>query len=636
MAGPKKGTFGQSKKMNYLSVENISKNYAEKVLFEQISFGIDQGQKIALVARNGSGKTSMLNCLIGADVPDSGNIVFRKDINVGYLKQEEEFNEELSIIDAVFDSNNKVLSLIKEYEQCINDPSKMERTSEIFEEISDLDAWNTENEIREILSKLELNDLNQKVKLLSGGQRRRLALAKVLVEHPDLLILDEPTNHLDLEMIEWLEGFISQTSVTLLMVTHDRYFLERVCDEIFELDGGELYRYKGNYSYYLEKRAERYINKQANIDKAKNLFSKELEWMRRQPKARGTKSKARVDAFADVKSMAKTNIDEKQVEVLVKMERLGSKILELHNVSKAYGPEKVILDKFSYIFKRKERVGLVGANGAGKSTFLNLITEAMQPDSGKIVTGETIVYGYYHQSGLTLKEDKRVIDVIKDIAEYLPIGGGKKLTAVQLLERFLFTSDTHYLYASKLSGGERKRLYLLTILMKNPNFLILDEPTNDLDIFTLQVLEDYLISFQGCLIVVSHDRYFMNKIVDHLFVMNGDGTVSDVNGNYTKYREFKKEQAVIKREEVVVEKKEKAERKEREKKKLSFNEQFEFEALDKEIPEMETRKGQLGEKLNDSSIAYEEVEKISAELTALVAELEQKTGRWMELAEFAN
>jgi len=622
--------------MNYLSVENVSKNYGEKELFREISFGLDQGQKIALVAKNGSGKTSLLNCLIGQDTPDSGNITFRKDINVGYLKQEENFDPSLSIIDTVFDSNNKVLSLIKEYEICLQDPNKVERASEIFEEISELDAWNTENEIREILSKLELSDLKQKVGDLSGGQRRRLALAKVLIEHPDLIILDEPTNHLDVEMIEWLEGFISRPAITLFMVTHDRYFLERVCDEIYELDQGELYRYKGNYSYYLEKREERYKNMQSQIDKAKNLFSRELQWMRRQPKARGTRSKARIEAFFEVKKVAHKNIEEKNVAIDVKMERLGSKILELHNVSKSFG-EKTILKQFNYIFKRQERLGLVGANGSGKSTFLNLITENIKPDSGKIVTGETIVYGYYHQEGLKFKEDKRVIEVIKDIAEFLPVGGGKKLTAVQLLERFLFPPHMHYVYVNKLSGGERKRLYLLTILMKNPNFLILDEPTNDLDIFTLQVLEDYLINFQGCLIVVSHDRYFMNKIVDHLFVLNGDGTVKDLNGNYATYRTYIKErQSNIRAEKQEVREESKTHDKtDKEKRKLSFNEKYEFEKLDKEIPELETRKEELSEKLNTGDLPYEEIEKISNELTQLVSDLDEKTMRWMELAEFA-
>ncbi len=616
--------------MNYLSVEKISKTYAEKVLFNEISFGIDQGQKIALVARNGSGKTSLLNCLLGNDIPDEGSIVFRKELRIGYLAQEENFDPKTTVIDTVFQSENKALRLIKDYEKELEDNPNSEKLKDLYEKISEADAWGTENRVREILSKLQLSQFNQLVGNLSGGQKRRLALAKVLIEEPNILILDEPTNHLDLDMIEWLEGYLSLPSITLFMVTHDRYFLERVCDEIFELDQGTLFRYKGNYSYYLDKREERYTNQQAVIDKAKNLFRKELDWMRKQPKARGTKAKARVDAFYETKKVAHQKIDEKQLDIQVKMERLGSKILELHKVSKSFG-EKKILDQFSYIFKRKERIGLVGANGSGKSTFLNLITEQLQPDAGKIVTGETIVFGYYHQKGLQLKDDKRVIEVIRDIADYIPIAGGKKLTATQLLEKFLFPSNTHYLYASQLSGGERKRLYLLTILIKNPNFLILDEPTNDLDIFTLQVLEDYLVNFDGCLIVVSHDRYFMDKLVDHLFVLNGDGTVSDVIGNYGDYREFKKEQesnakAATAEIKSVPEKKAST-------RKISYKDKYEFEQLDELIPKLEEKKAALSDQLNDSSLAYDEIEKISQELTELVAELDEKTMRWMELAD---
>lgn len=614
--------------MNYLSVEKISKTYADKVLFEEISFGIDQGQKIALVARNGSGKTSLLNCLLGKDIPDEGTIVFRKDIRIGYLAQEEDFNPNTSVIDTVFESENKSLKLIKEYEQELENNPNSDKLNDLYEKISEADAWGTENKVREILSKLQLSNFNQLVGNLSGGQRRRLALAKVLIEEPNILILDEPTNHLDLDMIEWLEGYLSLPSITLFMVTHDRYFLERVCDEIYELDLGHLYRYKGNYSYYLDKREERYANQQVVIDKAKNLFKKELEWMRKQPKARGTKAKARIDQFYETKKIAHQNIEEKQLDIQVKMERLGTKILEMHKVSKAFG-EKKILDQYSYTFKRKERIGLVGANGAGKSTFLNLITENIKPDSGKIITGETIVFGYYHQAGLNLKEDKRVIEVIRDIADYIPIAGGKKLTASQMLEKFLFPSHTHYLYASQLSGGERKRLYLLTILMKNPNFLILDEPTNDLDIFTLQVLEDYLVNYEGCLIVVSHDRYFMDKLVDHLFVLNGDGTVSDVIGNYANYREHKKQ---VESEGKAADNK-KEEVKKTNSNKVSYKDKYEFEQLDKEIPELEEKKAQLSEKLNDATLPYEEIEKISQELTELVSDLDEKTMRWMELAD---
>jgi ABC transport system ATP-binding/permease protein len=617
--------------MNYLSVELVSKSYAEKVLFKDISFGIDQGQKVAIVAKNGSGKTSLLNCLNGKDVPDSGKIVYRNDIHVGYLKQEEDYNPENTIIETVFESQTEELQLLKRYQECMVDEKRMDELEEISNRISELNAWDTESFIKEVLSKLHLDDLSQKVGMLSGGQKRRLALAKVIIERPQMLILDEPTNHLDVEMIEWLEEYISGPTITLLMVTHDRYFLERVCDEILELDGGVLYRYKGNYSYYLQKREERQVNQQANIDKAKNLLSKELEWMRRQPKARTTKSKARIDDFYETKEAASQKIDHSKVQINVQMERMGNKILEFHNVSKAFG-EKKIITKWSYLFKRKERVGLVGANGAGKTTFLNLITENIQPDSGKIITGETIVYGYYNQKGLELKEDKRVVEVIKDIAEYLPIGGGKKITAVQLLEKFLFAPSSHYQYVSTLSGGERKRLYLITILMKNPNFLILDEPTNDLDIFTLQVLEDYLLSFEGCLIVVSHDRYFMDKLVDHIFVLNGDGTIKDIIGNYNEYRDYREEQVIEKRKEKAVE----AERvKTNKTKQLSFNEKKEFEKLDAEIPQLETKRNELSAVLEAGNLPYDEIEKISAQLIKLTEEIDEKTMRWMELAALA-
>ena len=622
--------------MNYLSVENLTKNYGEKSLFTDISFGIDQGQKIALVAKNGSGKTSLLNCLTGKDVPDSGKVVFRKGINIGYLQQEAHYNEEMSVIDAVFETDNEALLAIKSYEKCLENPENTEALQEAFEKVTDLDAWNKESYIKEVLSKLRLHHLDQKIKMLSGGQRRRLSLAKVLIEEPDLLILDEPTNHLDLDMIEWLENYLVNTNVSLFMVTHDRYFLERVCNEILEIDRGSLHRYKGNYSYYLEKRAERYKIAEAEVGKAKNLLKKELEWMRRQPKARGTKSKARISDFYDTKAKAGQNFKEDKVAINVKMERLGTKILELHKVYKSYGDKK-ILAGFDYTFKKGEKVGLVGANGAGKTTLLNIITGAEKIDAGKVVLGETVVMGYYNQKGLQLKEDKRVIEVIRDIAEYLPIGGGKKLTAVQLLEKFLFPSNMHFQYVSTLSGGEQKRLYLLTVLMKNPNFLILDEPTNDLDIFTLQVLEDYLMEFQGCLIVVSHDRYFMDKIVSHLFVLNGDGTVDDILGSYANYRAFQKKKDAEERKQS--QKQIKTTTKEQEKPKttktkLSYKEQKEFEQLEKDIELLEQEKATLSESLNNPDLDYEKIAEISDRLTTLVDELDEKSMRWLELAEF--
>ncbi len=628
--------------MNYLSVENLSKNYGEKSLFTDISFGVDQGQKIALVAKNGSGKTSLLNCLTNKDVPDSGRIVYRKGINVGYLQQESSYDESLTVFETVFETENEALLAIKAYSKCLENPEESERLQEAFDRVTELDAWNKESNIQEVLSKLRLNNMNEKVALLSGGQKRRLSLAKVIIEDPDLLILDEPTNHLDLDMIEWLENYLSTAKISLFMVTHDRYFLERVCDEILEIDRGSLFRYKGSYSYYLEKRAERYQIAEAEVGKAKNLLRKELEWMRRQPKARGTKSKARISDFYVTKAKAKQNFEEKKVAINVKMERLGTKILELHKVSKAFG-DKVILDKFDYNFKRGEKVGLVGANGAGKSTLLNIINGIENVDSGKVVLGETVVIGYYNQKGLQLKEDKRVIEVIRDIAEYLPLAGGKKITAIQLLERFLFPSQTHFQYVHTLSGGEQKRLYLLTILMKNPNFLILDEPTNDLDIFTLQVLEDYLSEFQGCLIVVSHDRYFMDKIVDHLFVLNGDGTIDDVIGSYANYREFQKlkaqEEKKLQHEQnqrdSEKKKLEKIEEPKRNKIKLSYKEQREFDQLEKDIEALETEKETLSSELNNPNLAYEKMTQVSERLTALMEELDEKTMRWMELAEYA-
>jgi ATP-binding cassette subfamily F protein uup len=619
--------------MNYLSVELLSKSYAEKVLFKEISFGIDYGQKVAIVAKNGSGKSSLLNCLTGKDVADKGQITFRNDLRVGYLHQEQDYNPEATIIDTVYDSESEMLQLLRDYRDSLINGDADNRMEELTGRITELGGWDMDSLIQEVLSKLQLHDMHQKVGMLSGGQKRRLALAKVIIEQPQLLILDEPTNHLDVEMIEWLEEYLAQNHITLLMVTHDRYFLERVCNEIMELDGGNLYRYKGNYSYYLEKREERQANQQATIDKAKNLFSKELEWMRRQPKARSTKAKSRIDAFYDTKEVATQKIDHSKVEIQVQMERMGNKILEFHHVSKAFG-EKKILSDWSYLFKRKERVGLVGANGAGKTTLLNLITENLAPDSGKIITGETIVYGYYNQKGLELKEDKRVIDVIRDIAEYLPIGGGKKLTAVQLLEKFLFAPSAHYQYVSTLSGGERKRLYLITILMKNPNFLILDEPTNDLDIFTLQVLEDYLLSFEGCLIVVSHDRYFMDKLVDHIFVLNGDGTITDILGNYGEYRVYRTEQEKERKSQ-----KQKVETpilvtsSDKPKNKPSFKEKQEFEKLDAEIPELETKRVELSQKLSQSGLSQQELERISSEITQLTTQIDAKSLRWMELAE---
>ncbi|MGB2128634.1 MAG: ABC-F family ATP-binding cassette domain-containing protein, partial [Flavicella sp.] len=523
--------------MNYLSVENISKAYGERVLFDNISFGINKGQKIAFVAKNGTGKTSILNIITGRDTSDTGQVVRRKDLQVAYLAQDDVFDPKKTIEEVVFSSENPTLKIIQNYEKALQNPEDADAYQKAFEQMDQFDAWDFETQYKQILSKLKFDNIHQKVKGLSGGQKKRLGLATVLINKPDLLILDEPTNHLDLEMIEWLEDFFKKEKITLFMVTHDRYFLERVCNEIIELDGGNLYSYKGNYSYFLQKKEERVALEQVVQEKAKNLFKKELDWMRRQPKARTTKSKSRIDDFFEIKKKAHNRRIEHKVQLEINMERLGSKILELHKVNKSFGDLK-ILDGFDYVFKRGERIGIIGKNGTGKSSFLNLITHKEPVDQGKVILGETVKYGYYTQSGITVKEGQKVIEVIKEFGEYIPLAKGNKISASQLLERFLFDRKRQYDFVEKLSGGERKRLFLCAVLIQNPNFLILDEPTNDLDIVTLNVLEAFLLDFPGNLIVVSHDRYFMDKIVDSLFVFRGEGVVENFPGNYSDYRAY--------------------------------------------------------------------------------------------------
>jgi len=525
--------------MNLLSVENITKSFGDRLIFQDISFGIAQGQKVAIVAKNGAGKTTLLQCLMGSVPLDEGTIVFRKEIRIAFMEQNEDLDAERTVWEEIFSHPMPELQAVKEY--IIATEQKNETAiQKAVEKISELNAWEVETQVKQLLSVLKIDHPNEQIKNLSGGQKKRIALFKVLIAQADFLILDEPTNHLDLDMIEWLEDYLSKSQATILMVTHDRYFLEVVCDTILELDDRTLYRYKGNFSYFLEKKAQRHEQQQATIEKAKNLFRKELDWMRRQPKARGTKQKARIDSFHETKKVAKQRLDTEEIEIPVKMERLGTKIIELHHVSKAFN-EKVILDNFSYVFKRQERLGIVGNNGTGKSTFLNMILQIEAIDKGKIVTGETVIFGYYNQEQLVVEDDKRVIDVIRDIAEFIPLEKGRQLTAAHFLEKFLFPRSMHYNFVRKLSGGEKRRLKLMTVLMKNPNFLILDEPTNDLDIFAMSVLEDYLRSFQGCLMVVSHDRYFMDKMVDHLFVFNGNGNIKDIVGNYTSYRQHQKQ-----------------------------------------------------------------------------------------------
>jgi len=622
--------------MNYLSVENLTKSFGDRLLFADLTFGIDQGQKVSIVAKNGSGKTTLLRCLMDLEQIDSGRVVYRNDIRVAFMEQTENMDESQTILESIFDHDLPELKALKKYNEALID-NDQDKLNECYEELTELNAWDYEVRVNQILSVLKLTDSKRLIGSLSGGQKKRVALAKTLLSDADFMILDEPTNHLDLDMIEWLESYLSTSKSTLLMVTHDRYFLEVVCDTIFELADQTLYQYKGNFSYYLEKKAEREEQTQATIDKARNTFRKELEWIRRQPKARTTKSKSRIDAFDEIKKTAHQQIDKDEIDIPIKMERLGTKILELHHVGKAFGETKILND-FSYHFKRKERVGIVGQNGAGKTTFLNLILEKEPLDKGKVVVGETIVFGYYSQELIQVDPDKRVIEVIKDIAEFIPLEKGKQLSAGQLLERFLFPRDVHYQYVHKLSGGEKRRLKLLTVLMSNPNFLILDEPTNDLDIFVMSVLEDYLKLFEGCLIVVSHDRYFMDKMVDHLFVFEGDGEVKDIIGNYTDYRKNQKLEArEIKNnppKEVIVKEEPKIAEKPIEKRKLSFKEKQEYDNLPNEIDKLEQEKERLTLELSDGSKTNQQIMDLGNQLAKVVADLEQKSDRWLELAEF--
>jgi ABC transport system ATP-binding/permease protein len=523
--------------MNLLSVEGISKSYGEKVIFEPLSFGINQGQKIALIAKNGSGKTSILNIIAGEDTPDKGNVVIRKGTRVAYLAQEPNLDSNLTVEESVLQADNPTLKIIANYDKALENPEDQDAYQKAFEAMDQSQAWDFDTQYKKILSKFKVDDLNAKVGSLSGGQKKRIALCNALLKQPELLILDEPTNHIDLEMIEWLEGYFAKEKITLLMVTHDRYFLERVCNEIIELDEGNLYSYKGNYSYYLEKREARIAQENVEAHKTKLHFKKELDWIRRQPKARTTKSKSRIQDFKEIKEKASQRRNEHQVQLEINMERLGSKMIEMHKVQKAFG-DKIILDCFDYIFQRNDRIGIIGKNGTGKSTFLNLLTSNDTIDSGKIVWGETLKFGYYTQKGINVKKEQKVIDVIREYGEFIPLKKGLKISAQQLLERFLFDRKKQYDFVDKLSGGERKRLYLCTVLIQNPNFLILDEPTNDLDIITLNVLENFLLDFPGCLLVVSHDRYFMDKIVDHLFVFQGSGIIEGFPGNYSDYRAY--------------------------------------------------------------------------------------------------
>ncbi len=613
--------------MNYISVENISKSYGDRTLFSNLSFGINKNQKVAFVAKNGTGKTSILNIIAGLDTPDEGQVIQRKDIQIAYLSQNQIFDNSLSVEQTIFATENRILPIIKQYEKALENPEDSDNYQKAFDLMDQHNAWDFETQYKLVLSKLKLNDLSMKVGKLSGGQKKRLSLAILLINKPDLIILDEPTNHLDLEMIEWLEEYFKKEKITLFMVTHDRYFLERVCNEIIELDHGELHKYKGNYSYYLEKKEERVTQEATSTNKAKNLFKKELDWMRRQPKARTTKSKSRIDDFFEIKEKAHKRRQDHTVQLEISMERLGSKIIELHKLKKSFGDLK-ILDGFEYVFQKGERIGVIGKNGTGKSSFLNILTNREPVDGGKVVVGETVKFGYYTQKGIVVKEGQKVIEVIKEFGEEIPLTKGRRISASQLLERFLFDKKKQYDFVEKLSGGEQKRLYLCTVLIQNPNFLILDEPTNDLDVITLNVLESFLLDFPGNLIVVSHDRYFMDKIVDSLFVFRGDGVVENFPGNYSDYRTYEDSKP---REKVV-----KVEKKiaiaTPSKVKLSFEEKREFGSLEKDIERLGRKKKSIEASFMDEGITQEQVTEKSEELQKVISSLEQKEERWFEIS----
>ncbi len=623
--------------MVFVQVENLTKSFGDLVLFEKISFGISEGSRIGLIAKNGVGKTTLLNILSGKEGSDEGNIIFRRDLRVGYLEQDPQYPAGLTVLQACFHSENETVRLIADYEKAMssNDHSGLE---EILEKMDHLKAWDYDQKAKQILSRLNINRFDQKIEELSGGQLKRVALANVLITEPDVLILDEPTNHLDLEMTEWLENYLNRSNITLLMVTHDRYFLDRVCNEILEIENRQIFSYKGNYSYFLEKRAERMDARIAEVERANNLLRKELDWMRRQPQARATKAKARIDAFYELEKKAKQDFSDQNVRLNIQSTYIGNKIFEAVDVSKQWDDLK-ITDHFNYIFARYEKLGIVGNNGTGKSTFIKMLMGEVQPDSGYFDIGETVVFGYYSQDGLQFDEQMKVIDAVQNIAEVIRLGNDKTLSASQFLQHFLFTPEKQHNYIYKLSGGEKRRLYLCTVLMKNPNFLVLDEPTNDLDIVTLNILEEYLQSFKGCVIVVSHDRYFMDKVVDHILVFRGNADIKDFPGNYSDYREWKEisEKEEQGKESRIQNKTEKTQEKRDPvntgKKKLSYKEKCEFETLESEISILENEKVTLENKLGSGTLSTEELISKSQRISKLIKLIDEKTMRWLELSE---
>ena len=618
--------------MNIFTAEQISKAYNEKPLFTKIDISLGENQKMALIAANGSGKTTLMRMLAGKEVPDEGKISFRSDLRIGYLDQDPYFPPEASVMDCIFEPGHPVLHAIGEYEKLLDmgDDIDQVELQLVMDKIDLLNGWDYEARAAEVLGKLGIHQLDKPTRLMSGGQKKRIALARLLIEDLDLLLLDEPTNHLDLDMIEWLEQYLKRQNKPLLLISHDRYFLDNVCNVITELENNRIYTYNGNYGYYLERKEERESQERASIDKARNLYRRELEWMRRQPKARTTKSKSRQDSFYEVEEEAKSKRTDARMQITMQMNRLGSKILELENICKSFDG-KTLLKDFSYTFKKGEKIGLIGRNGAGKSTLLNIIMEQLKPDEGRVKTGETVVYGYYSQMGMTLPEDKRVIEVVKDIAEYVETGDGNWMGVSQFLNHFQFTGAKQHSFVSKLSGGEKKRLYLLTILLKNPNFLILDEPTNDLDIVTLNILEEFLDGYQGCLLMVTHDRYFMDRLVDHVFVLDGQGGVKDIHGNYTDYRSMFDAIPVIKEEKKqVTAVKEVQEPVVKKKNKLSYKEQKELEQLEADIERLEKRKKELVDIMN-GGISHDEMKRYADEFKFAENMLDEKSMRWLEL-----